>query len=533
VETFTSPQGQIGAVGYNIAAAWVHTKLDHKFYVETGFKGELDDIAKELEIAPQALMLLGDLATDLLPRKLGGTITAQIGMVSQGVDAFKKGESDGVSKAALETAEKFNTTLEATSASFDIAGLLLIIPSILEARKAHKIRLEVNELRKQSADASKKTGDKQKELKNKYNNYYNKKRPEKVQEKLKSLDFKFETYQGMDAFGVYLNKTEKALMSRKTLAEKEGNNRRINGINNKINEIKEMRKLAQDLVRMNEETRQLSKETKTLAKNMLIKITASSTGIITSLAAGSKAVITLNQIATGTVNLTATTASAALGLFGGPLVVGSAAAQLVADSLVLDKNVRRKKVLRRTIKNLLARKDSDGKDILNNTEKELLKNIKHLEMRNINRKLISMSMGVTADVAGIAVGTVATVSVIVGAATMGVGVVAVPIIAGVAVGAKIGADAYMKWQDDKEQKEYMEKSPELSDIGIVARLRETIESRDKQPGAAAIAEDLLRHYYGMDPEVFVHVTAELEGKYQDLQLQKQRREVNATLTKKP
>ena len=118
--SFTSKK--TGDDGYHEAAAWVHAVLDHKFYIESEFQDDLNNIARGFGIAAGSLLLLEN-ALDIAQRRLGGGVATGITMVSTGTDSFKKPVEGAL--AAQKAIEATNTSLQVTSTAFDIGGFFL------------------------------------------------------------------------------------------------------------------------------------------------------------------------------------------------------------------------------------------------------------------------------------------------------------------------------------------------------------------------------------------------------------------------
>ena len=133
-------------------------------------------------------------------------------------------------------------------------------------------------------------------------------------------------------------------------------------------------------------------------------------------------------------------------------------------------------------------------------------------------------MGITGDVAAIAVGGVAVASVVVRGGYNGNRSGCSSCSWREVIAAKLIHDRVVKSLDDKEQKQFLYTSPEKSDIGIIARLNLALRSRDTSRGAKMIAEKLVKDYYDINPEIFLQVTDELVHTYNDLMIHAKTRE---------
>ena len=369
----------------------VHAVLDHKFYIESEFQDDLNNIARGFGIAAGSLLLLEN-ALDIAQRRLGGGVATGITMVSTGTDSFKKPVEGAL--AAQKAIEATNTSLQVTSTAFDIGGFFLIIPSILEARKAYRMNQEVKQIDKKVDEFGVKLEEVKNDLLSDYGKYSDKHTTRPVKE--------LKTYQDYKNFIDTLETDREQLKLNLT---NPNNKKRITEIDKMFKKTEQMFDLA-DLMSPLIETRN------DLKSGLTIKIVTSSTNIITTLASTTKAGLAIAQLA-GNLNAAGAVAATGLAAFAAPFLVVGGIAQLGFDSYQLDKNIHKKSQFKEVFKELNDAVDRHGNNILKKNEIDLLKDIKYMEMRMINRKMVSTSLGITGDVAAIAVGGVAVASVVV------------------------------------------------------------------------------------------------------------------------
>lgn len=518
------PAGETKGVSYHEAAAWVHAQLDHKFYIESELAEELKEIAAALGLEPGVMKLIENVR-DFTGRKAFGNIANASVFISQGIESFlKKTEevAQGIDVAHKQTEEveqgidvvhkqteevgegiksaieEVNKQLEMASAGCDVAaGLALILPSLLEFKKAHTMKKELIELNQKKQDYIK-----------------------EAERQKQSFVIEYQRYAATYQMNEGIILPTMSDMRSYLKGELKRVQQEFPADVDRLEQIKNLINFAQEISHLNEEVKAVTKTMKTQQRALHAKFTNTANGFVSALATSAKAGIALHGLLhPGALSATAQTAALGLGAVAAPLLIGTGLGQLGFDSIAMHKTLHKKDDLKSIIKTLKTA-ENKGVQILSNNQIALLDDIKHMELRNINRQTVSTSMGITADVGLIAVGAVSLASIIVGATTLGVGVVAVPVVAGTALAGKMIYDAASKVVEDKEQRKLMENNPSLSDIGIIARLHETLRGYETNEGAQLIAEKLLKDYYGIgDPDTFLKATEELVHKYKDLMIE--------------
>ena len=475
---------------YSQAAAWVHSQLDKEFITNMGVENRFLEIVQ----ASRLLQTVAEWAKtgargaqnmrSRLEIPTTGTLMVSPGTVAIPIDNLSILGNVG-----------------------DIVSFALILPSIFMAIEAHEKNKEQQKILNKISAYEKSMHNnilKLNELLDKHG-YLN---------ITLSSSIKKQHYQRLES--KVERQIEKLLSQEKKASKKQAE------ISKQVEELESILHLLSDNLNILSRL----KAAKTLSRDLKVeeveKATAATTNIVGVLASFSNTAIALHHLQTtgsyavtlaSGASQTAVTASMSLGIISGVCFTVAGGVQAVIDMSRVHKNRNVKKEIKNRFNELENAKNPRGENILTDKDIELVEAVRKMQTRKINNAIASGAISIGSDLSLIGVGG-ASMAVAAGAVCPPA-LVAMPIIAGVAIGIKVGREKIVKAAEDKKQEGYVLHEPSKSDIGLIHRLRMRIKEDDA--GAMLITEKLIEGIIGMPKEDFLKMTEEFEKKFTELE----------------